>query len=118
MTVGGSIIDTNPRSNKRLKESLARERKAANRAGFVHPTVQRYGERTAVEWVNGRLKDEFGVRHLRVRGQKKVQAHLMFGVVVLCVDQITRLLIWTVFQTKPNQTTARLPAQRGLYRHA
>ena len=88
-----SIIDTNPRSNKGLKEALARERKAANRAGFVHPTVQRYGERTVVERVNGRLKDEFGVRHLRVRGHQKVQAHLMFGVVVLCVDQITRLLI-------------------------
>ena len=88
-----SIIDTNPRSNKGLKESLARERKAANRAGFVHPTVQRYGERTAVERVNGRLKDEFGARHLRVRGHQKVQAHLMFGVVVLCVDQLMRLLI-------------------------
>ena len=37
-----SIFDTNPRSNKGLKEALARKRKAANRAGFVHPTVQRY----------------------------------------------------------------------------
>ena len=46
-----------------------------------------------VERTNGRLKDEFGVRHLRVRGHKKVRAHLMFGLVVLCVDQITRLLI-------------------------
>ena len=52
-----SIIDTNPRSNKGLKESLARERKAANSAGFVHSTDQRHGERTAVERVNGRLKD-------------------------------------------------------------
>ena len=108
-----SIIDTNPRSSKGLKESLARERKAANKAGFVHPTVQRYGERTAGERVNGRLKDEFGARHLRVRGHQKVQAHLMFGVVVLCVDNAVvdpdRL---------PNQTTPRLPAQRGLCRHA
>ena len=45
-----------------------------------------------IERVNGRLNDEFGVRHLRVRGHQKVQAHLMFCVVVLCVDQITRLL--------------------------
>ena len=88
-----SIIDTNPRSDKDLKESLARERKAADRAGFIHPTNQRYGERTVVERVNGRLKDEFGARHLRARGHKKVQAHLMFGIVVLCVDQIMRLLI-------------------------
>ena len=88
-----SIIDTNPRSNKDLKESLARERKAADSAGFIHPTDQRYGERTVVERVNGRLKDDFGARHLRVRGHKKVQAHLMFGIVALCADQIIRLLI-------------------------
>ena len=30
-----SIIDANPRSNKDLKESLARERKAADSAGFI-----------------------------------------------------------------------------------
>ena len=88
-----SIIDTNPRSNKDLKESLARERKAADSAGFIHPTDQRYGERTVVERVNGRLKDDFGARHLRVRRHKKVQAHLMFGIVALCADQIIRLLI-------------------------
>ena len=87
-----SIIDTNPRRNKDLKESLARERKTSDRAGFIHPTDQRYGERTVVERVNGRLKDDFGARHLRVRGHKKVYAHLMFGIVALCVDQIVRLL--------------------------
>ena len=87
-----SIIDTNPRRNKDLKESLAKERKASNSAGFIHPTDQRYEERTVVERVNGRLKDDFGARHLRVRGHKKVYAHLMFGVIALCVDQIVRLL--------------------------
>ena len=88
-----SIIDTNPRSNKDLKESLEREHKAAANANFIHPTDQRYGERTVVERVNGRLKDEFGARHLRVRGHKKVYAHLMFGIIALCADQIMRLLI-------------------------
>ena len=83
----------NPRGNKDLKEPLVRERKGADRADFIHRTDQRYGKRTVVERVNGRLKDEFGARHLRVRGHKKVQAHLMFGIVVLCVDQIMRLLI-------------------------
>ena len=39
-----SIFDTNPRGNKTLKESLAREREAADNAGFIHPTDQRYGE--------------------------------------------------------------------------
>ena len=100
-----SNINTNPRSNKDLKEALARERKAANSAGFVHPTVQRYGELIAVEQVNGRLKDEFGTCHLRVRRHQKVQAHLMFGVVMCRSDNAVVDL-----NRFPNQTTARLPA--------
>jgi len=52
---------------------------------------QRYKERTMVERVNARLKDEFGGRHLRVRGAAKVMAHLMFGIVALTVDQLLRL---------------------------
>jgi Transposase DDE domain len=53
---------------------------------------ERYKERTMIERVNGRLKDEFGGRSVRVRGAAKVMAHLMFGVLVLTVDQIQRLL--------------------------
>lgn len=52
---------------------------------------ERYRERTMIERVNGRLKDEFGGRQIRVRGAAKVMAHLMFGVLVLTVDQILRL---------------------------
>ena len=36
---------------------------------------ERYKERTMVERVNGRLKDEFGARFVRVRGASKVMAH-------------------------------------------
>jgi hypothetical protein len=43
------------------------------------------------ERVNARIKDEFGGRHIRVRGAAKVMAHLMFGVVALTVDQLLRL---------------------------
>jgi hypothetical protein len=53
---------------------------------------ERYKERTMVERVNGRLKDEFGGRYVRVRGASKVMAHLMFGVLALTVDQIRRLI--------------------------
>jgi hypothetical protein len=53
---------------------------------------ERYKERTMVERVNGRLKDEFGARFVRVRGASKVMAHLMFGVLALTVDQILRLV--------------------------
>ena len=52
----------------------------------------RYKERTMVERVYSRLKDEFGADHIRVRGAAKVMAHLMFGVLVLAVDQWLRLL--------------------------
>ena len=38
----------------------------------------------------GRLKDEFGARHVRVRGHEKVTCHLMFAIVVLTVDQLLR----------------------------
>ncbi len=52
----------------------------------------RLKERSMVERVNGRLKDEFGASHLRVRGGAKVMAHLMFGVLALTVDQWLRLI--------------------------
>jgi len=51
----------------------------------------RFKERTMVERVYGRLKDEFGARHIRVRGASKVMAHLMFGVLALTADQLLRL---------------------------
>lgn len=53
--------------------------------------AQRYKERTIVERANGRLKDEFGGRAIRVRGAVKVMAHLMFGVLALTADQLLRL---------------------------
>jgi len=54
--------------------------------------AQRFKERTAVERVNGRLKDEFGARMIRVRGAKKVMEHLMFGLLALTADQLLRLV--------------------------
>jgi Transposase DDE domain len=51
-----------------------------------------YHERTTVERVNARLKDEFGGRSVRVRGNAKVTCHLMFGIFALAADQILRLI--------------------------
>jgi hypothetical protein len=51
----------------------------------------RFGERTAVERVYSRLKDEFGAQSVRVRGAAKVMAHLMFGILALTVDQLLQL---------------------------
>jgi len=53
----------------------------------------RYKERTMVERVNARLKDEFGGRNVRVRGAAKVMAHLMFGILALTADQILRMVV-------------------------
>jgi hypothetical protein len=46
-------------------------------------SLQRLKERTAVERVNGLLKQRYGGRWVRVRGAAKVQCHLMFGLVAL-----------------------------------
>ena len=54
--------------------------------------AQRYKERSAAERVNSQLKDNFGGRFIRVRGSKKVKAHLMFGILALTVNQIFRLI--------------------------
>jgi hypothetical protein len=36
--------------------------------------------------------DDFGGRHLQVKGYAKVMSHLMFGLLVLTADQIQKLL--------------------------
>jgi hypothetical protein len=53
--------------------------------------ASRFRERTTVERVYSRLKDEFGGNSIWVRGNAKVMAHLMFGLLALTVDQILRL---------------------------
>ena len=61
------IIDVNPRRSVDMKEALKREKKARRALGLVFPEERRYVERSGSERVNGRLKDEFGGRHVRVR---------------------------------------------------
>ncbi|MYH12865.1 MAG: transposase [Rhodothermaceae bacterium] len=83
------IIDKNPRKKKAEHQ---REQTAQRHAGLVLPERLRYRERSTVERAFGRLKDEFGARNLRVRGYEKVTCHLMFGVLVLTVDQLLKLV--------------------------
>ena len=87
------IIDPNPRRDAHKKAELKREALARRRIGQLTPQARRYRERSTVERVNGRLKDEFGGRHVRVRGHTKVLCHLMFGIVTLLVDQLMRLTL-------------------------
>lgn len=61
----------------------------------------RLRERTAVERVYSRLKDEYGAACVRVRGWAKVMTHLMFGILALSADQILR---WS--RGQPQETSS------------
>ena len=39
----------------------------------------------------GRLKDEFGGRHERLRGHAKVACHLRFGMLALAADHLLHM---------------------------
>ena len=87
------IIDVNPRRRAELKAERKREALAERCIGHLSPEARRYRERSTVERVNGRLKEEFGGRHVRVRGPDKVMCHLMFGILALTVEQLMRLTL-------------------------
>lgn len=70
------LIDHNPRKGEKID--------------FAPHDVQRFKERSTVERVNARLKDNFGAGRINVRGPAKVTAHLMFAVLALTADQLLR----------------------------
>lgn len=74
-----AIIDPNPRRSGVPEEKL-----------FDPAMTNRYKERTTAERGNSRLKDEFGLRHLRVRGHPKAHLHIMLGVLALFADQLLK----------------------------
>lgn len=74
-----AIIDTNPRRGEKHEMEPHR--------------AQRYKQRSSSERVNANLKDNYGGRFVRVRGTKKVMAHLMFGVIALTASQLFQLLL-------------------------
>jgi len=86
------IIDINPRGNKKRKLELKEEAHRFGVINFKNPADVRYNERSNVERVNDRLKDEFGGKMVRVRGYAKVMTHLMFGVIALTSDQLMRFV--------------------------
>jgi len=86
------IIDINPRGNKKRKTELKEEAHRFRVIKFKNPADIRYNERSNVERVNGRLKDEFGGKMVRVRGYAKVMTHLMFGIIALTSDQLIRFV--------------------------
>jgi len=85
------IIDPHPRGAVG-KQTLTAENKARATINMKPSEMVRYHERSTVERVNGRLKDEFGGRHLRVRGHAKAMCHLMFGILALTAVQFMRAI--------------------------
>jgi diadenosine tetraphosphate (Ap4A) HIT family hydrolase len=67
------LIDENPRTKVR-KAEIADEQKRCRKTGYKLAESVRYNERGTVERVNGRLKDEFNARMVRVRGHAKVMS--------------------------------------------
>ena len=85
------VIDFNTRRDTALKVELAAERARRRLVNIPDPDDEHDKARTTAERANGRLKDEFGGRHLRVRGPVKAFCQLMFGVAVLAADSLLRL---------------------------
>jgi transposase len=86
------LIDVNPRRNQVLKKEITAENDRCQLVGHKTAEAIRYNERSTVERVNARLKDEFGGRVVRVRGHAKVMCHLMFGVLALTANQMLILV--------------------------
>jgi hypothetical protein len=84
------IIDANPRRGG--KAAAMAEARARRRAGYALAEDVRYNQRSSAERVNGNLKDNCGGANVRVRGAAKVFCHLMFGILVVTVEQIMRLV--------------------------
>ena len=74
-----SIIDPHPRGGEKIPLDPAQ--------------AQRFKQRSASERVNSLLKERYGGRFVRVRGAKKVMAHLMFGVIALTATQLYQLIL-------------------------
>lgn len=86
------LVDPHPRRATSKPSQLPKIFPAKLVPQLCPAKAERYKERSMVERVNGRLKDEFGGRTLRVRGASKAMAHLMFGVIALTVDQLLKMI--------------------------
>jgi len=73
------IIDKNPRRGLKVEMEPAKKR--------------RYNERSTAERGFSLLKDKFGGCTVRVKGHKKVTAHLMFGILSLTAIRLMNMLV-------------------------
>lgn len=70
-----------------MKEELPAEN-GRNRLEHSPDEVVLSHQRSAVERVDVRLKDEFVGRMLHIRGHARVMCHLMFGILALTANQL------------------------------
>ena len=70
---------------------IPRQKRGSHQPELAPHEKARYRERTGIERVFSRLKNEYGAATVRVRGWVKVMAHLMFGILALSADQVLRL---------------------------
>ncbi len=71
-----------------LKDNIAAENKRCRLVGHQPTEAIRYHERSTVEQVNARLKDELSRQIVRLRGHAKVMCHLMFSILALTAYQL------------------------------
>ena len=83
----GSVMSSGLRRQEDADRRVSLARASAGR----WTQAERFKNRTMIERVFGRLKDEFGCSLIRVRGSGKVMAHLMYGILALSVDQWMKL---------------------------
>ena len=76
-----------------MANEIEAESKRQKLLNLKYPEQVRYNERTTAERANARLKDDFGGRMVRVRGNAKVMCHLMFGILALTADHLVKLVI-------------------------
>jgi hypothetical protein len=73
------LIDSNPRRGEKALMDPASE--------------ERYGQRSSAERAFSMLKDNQGGNNIRVRGPRKVMAHLACGILVITATQLLRLIV-------------------------
>ena len=110
------IIASNPRRSVERRQELRSEAAARRAIGYTFPEDQRYRERSTAERVNARLKDEFGGRHLRVRGHAKASCHLMFGILALTVQPVVAPATLSPRGSAPKTDSILRPGQDGMGR--
>ncbi len=87
----GHVPIIEERADPGKAEDKRQEKLAWKTLNWKPSDMVRYEKRTVVERSFSRLKEEFGAKFVRVRGCAKVLTHLMFGILVLAVDQLLRI---------------------------